>query len=117
MAPELPSDLLVHACTNPHSEEDCVKAHLHNGNIDSALSHVYHNARLDPENFLDGPLSWNPATRLRQMLARPGIIVCTTSFKEHIELIFRRLLLVFVMALAPVVHWKQASSAYIRGLS
>ena len=35
----------------------------------------YYNARLDPKNFLEGPLSWNPATRLRQMLARPGIVV------------------------------------------
>ncbi len=37
---------------------------------------VYYNARLDPKNFLEGPLSVNPATRLRQMLARPGIVVC-----------------------------------------
>ncbi|KDR75646.1 hypothetical protein GALMADRAFT_68445 [Galerina marginata CBS 339.88] len=36
---------------------------------------VYYNPRLDPKNFLDGPLSSNPATRLRQMLARPGIVV------------------------------------------
>ncbi|KAF8911532.1 oxaloacetate acetylhydrolase [Gymnopilus junonius] len=36
---------------------------------------VYHNPRLDPKNFLEGPLSINPATRLRQMLARPGIVV------------------------------------------
>ncbi|PPQ68043.1 hypothetical protein CVT25_014504 [Psilocybe cyanescens] len=36
---------------------------------------VYYNARLDPKNFLDGPLSSNPATRLRQMLARPGIVI------------------------------------------
>jgi hypothetical protein len=36
---------------------------------------VYYNPRLDPQNYLDGPLSWNPATRLRQMLARPGIVV------------------------------------------
>lgn len=36
---------------------------------------VYYNARLDPKNFLEGPLSLNPATRLRQMLARPGIVV------------------------------------------
>lgn len=36
---------------------------------------VYYNARLDPKNFLEGPLSWNPSTRLRQMLARPGIVV------------------------------------------
>ncbi|PPQ63025.1 hypothetical protein CVT24_005971 [Panaeolus cyanescens] len=36
---------------------------------------VYYNARLDPKNYLEGPLSSNPATRLRQMLARPGIVV------------------------------------------
>ncbi|KAF9243241.1 Pyruvate/Phosphoenolpyruvate kinase-like domain-containing protein [Melanogaster broomeanus] len=36
---------------------------------------VYYNARLDPKNFLEGPLSWDPATRLRQMLARPGIVI------------------------------------------
>lgn len=36
---------------------------------------VYYNPRLDPKNFLEGPLSLNPATRLRQMLARPGIVV------------------------------------------
>ncbi|KAK0490285.1 oxaloacetate acetylhydrolase [Armillaria novae-zelandiae] len=36
---------------------------------------VYYNARLDPKNFLEGPLSPNPSTRLRQMLARPGIVV------------------------------------------
>jgi hypothetical protein len=35
----------------------------------------YYNPRLDPKNFLEGELSWNPATRLRQMLARPGIVV------------------------------------------
>ncbi|KAL7277780.1 hypothetical protein ACG7TL_008723 [Trametes sanguinea] len=35
----------------------------------------YYNPRFDPKNFLEGPLSWNPATRLRQMLARPGIVV------------------------------------------
>ncbi|KAJ6593421.1 oxaloacetate acetylhydrolase [Mycena capillaripes] len=34
----------------------------------------YYNARLDPSNYMDGPLSTNPATRLRQLLARPGII-------------------------------------------
>ncbi|KAH9485581.1 2,3-dimethylmalate lyase [Psilocybe cubensis] len=36
---------------------------------------VYYNARLDPKNYLEGPLSVNAATRLRQMLARPGIVV------------------------------------------
>ncbi|THG97542.1 hypothetical protein EW026_g4477 [Hermanssonia centrifuga] len=40
-----------------------------------APRNVYYNARLDPKNFLEGPLSLNPATRLRQMLARPGIVV------------------------------------------
>jgi hypothetical protein len=40
---------------------------------------VYYNPRLDPQNYLEGPLSCNPATRLRQMLARPGIVVCITS--------------------------------------
>ncbi|KAF7979052.1 hypothetical protein HWV62_44059 [Athelia sp. TMB] len=47
--------------------------------VDSVLpessSSVYYNARLDPKNYLTGPLSTNPATRLRQMLARPGIVV------------------------------------------
>ncbi|KAJ3973486.1 Pyruvate/Phosphoenolpyruvate kinase-like domain-containing protein [Lentinula raphanica] len=36
---------------------------------------VYYNPRFDPKNFLEGPLSLNPSTRLRQMLARPGIVV------------------------------------------
>ncbi|KAL5532597.1 hypothetical protein ACEPAF_4371 [Sanghuangporus sanghuang] len=36
---------------------------------------VYYNSRLDPKNFVEGPLSPNPATRLRQMLARPGIVI------------------------------------------
>ncbi|KAL0953943.1 hypothetical protein HGRIS_005105 [Hohenbuehelia grisea] len=35
----------------------------------------YYNPRLDPKNYLEGDLSPNPATRLRQMLARPGIVV------------------------------------------
>jgi len=38
-------------------------------------SGVYYNARLDPKNYLEGPLSVHPATRLRQMLARPGIVI------------------------------------------
>ncbi|KLO08956.1 oxaloacetate acetylhydrolase [Schizopora paradoxa] len=38
-------------------------------------SNVYYNPRYDPKNFLEGPLSLDPATRLRQMLARPGIVV------------------------------------------
>lgn len=44
--------------------------------LDSPQDHdAYYNAHLDPKNYLDGPLSSNPATRLRQMLARPGIVV------------------------------------------
>jgi hypothetical protein len=41
----------------------------------AAAAGVYYNARLDPANYMDGPLSCHPATRLRQMLARPGIVV------------------------------------------
>lgn len=40
---------------------------------------VYYNPRLDPKNYLEGPLSPNPSTRLRQMLARPGIVVGISS--------------------------------------
>ncbi|KAG2104026.1 phosphoenolpyruvate pyruvate domain-containing protein [Suillus discolor] len=36
---------------------------------------VYYNPRLDPENFLEGELSPDAATRLRQLLARPGIVI------------------------------------------
>lgn len=46
---------------------------------ESLSSGVYYNPRLDPEHYLEGPLSWNPATRLRQMLARPGIVVSFTA--------------------------------------
>ena len=42
---------------------------------------VYYNARLDPKNFLEGPLSVNASTRLRQMLARPGIVVRHTRLQ------------------------------------
>lgn len=41
----------------------------------SAEPAVYHNPRLNPKNYLEGPLSSYPSTRLRQMLARPGIVV------------------------------------------
>ena len=43
-------------------------------------SDVYYNARLDPKNYLEGPLSPFPSTRLRQMLARPGIVVSSDHF-------------------------------------
>ena len=51
-------------------------AHKPSVTTDSA---VYYNPRLDPKNYLEGPLSHNPATRLRQMLARPGIVVSAAS--------------------------------------
>jgi hypothetical protein len=51
-----------------------VSAHETNGDVPRDPM-VYYNPRLDPKNFLEGPLSLNPATRLRQMLARPGIVV------------------------------------------
>ncbi|KIM40333.1 hypothetical protein M413DRAFT_413984 [Hebeloma cylindrosporum] len=47
----------------------------HARNSTAAKQDVYDNPRLHPKRFLDGPLSKNPATRLRQMLARPGIVV------------------------------------------
>lgn len=47
----------------------------------SLSPNVYYNPRLDPKNFLEGPLSFNPATRLRQMLARPGIVVSILLIK------------------------------------
>lgn len=43
--------------------------------VENIVDHVYCNPRLDAKNYLEGPLSYNPATRLRQMLARPGIVV------------------------------------------
>lgn len=49
---------------------------------------VYYNARLDPQNYLEGPLSWNPATRLRQMLARPGIVVRTCNYARLLPEIY-----------------------------
>lgn len=65
-----------------HEATNGVNAHTNNIADDSdseaessSSSPVYYNARLDPKNFLEGPLSCNPATRLRQMLARPGIVV------------------------------------------
>jgi len=53
--------------------------HHHARTLTAIKRDVYDNPRLDPKRFLDGPLSDNPATRLRQMLARPGIVVRTSS--------------------------------------
>lgn len=52
---------------------------------DAPAPGVYYNARLDPKNYLEGPLSLNPATRLRQMLARPGIVVRLTALLRQYE--------------------------------
>jgi hypothetical protein len=63
--------------------------------VAAATAGVYYNARLDPANYMDGPLSCHPATRLRQMLARPGIVV-GVSWQFHViycSLDFCRLLL------------------------
>ncbi|KZT05334.1 phosphoenolpyruvate pyruvate domain-containing protein [Laetiporus sulphureus 93-53] len=61
--------------TTEHVEQASVpapQAPLSNGFVENG---AYYNARLDPKNYLEGPLSSNPATRLRQMLARPGIVI------------------------------------------
>ena len=79
---------------------------------------VYYYARLDPKNYLEGPLSLNPATRLRQMLARPGIVVRTLSLFPHLNIDGSyRSLPVSVTVSAPGVHLKQASLVYTRGTS
>jgi len=41
---------------------------------DWMVNGVYNNPRLDPKNYLEGELSDSATTRLRQMLARPGIV-------------------------------------------
>ncbi len=80
----------------------------------------YYNPRLDPKNFLEGPLSWNPATRLRQMLARPGIVVCVhRSFMYNGSTVTDRgsyrLPLESAMASVHAVLWKPDSTACTRG--
>lgn len=50
--------------------------------IEAHRRDVYYNPRLDPKNYLEGPLAPNPSTRLRQMLARPGIIVGTSALSK-----------------------------------
>jgi hypothetical protein len=78
---------------------------------------VYDNPRLHPRNFLHGPLSHNPATRLRQMLARPGIVVSTYSYIDPIHIADPdvRLRPVSAMALVYAVLWKLVSRVSIRG--
>jgi len=52
-----------------------IQSREHNSESDVVQVEAYYNPHLDPKRYLDGPLSNNAATRLRQMLARPGIIV------------------------------------------
>ena len=81
-----------------------------------AERNVYYNPRLDPKNFLEGPLSLNPSTRLRQMLARPGIVVSITPhlLLSYVLRSLLRSLLEFVTALARAAHWRLASTACTR---
>lgn len=67
---------------------------------------VYDNPRLHPRNFLHGPLSHNPATRLRQMLARPGIVVSSYHLTDPscVPNPVTRWPLVFAMASAYAAH-------------
>jgi hypothetical protein len=77
MAPGInfsPADATHETLTPPNTYEPVESAPK-----ESLSSGVYYNPRLDPENYLEGPLSWNSATRLRQMLARPGIVVGITA--------------------------------------
>lgn len=70
---------------------------------------IYYNPRLDPKKYLEGPLSWNAATRLRQMLARPGIVVAPgvcdgISARCAIEAGFDCMYQRFVLRFLPHMH-------------
>jgi len=73
--PPADATVLVHETLAPPTTYEPVEGAAQG----SLSSGVYYNPRLDPKNYLEGPLSWNPATRLRQMLARPGIVVGFTA--------------------------------------
>ena len=77
---------------------------------------VYVNPRLDPKNYLEGELSVNPATRLRQMLARPGIVVSIHSSRNdrRVNEIFHRSHRVSATGLAHVVLSRLVSLACTR---
>lgn len=76
----------------------------------------YHNPRLDPKNFLEGPLSTNASTRLRQMLARPGIVVRPLTITiAPILTRFIRSRLVFAMASVRAARLKLVLTASIKG--
>ncbi|PPQ63027.1 hypothetical protein CVT24_005973 [Panaeolus cyanescens] len=73
MAPAL--DYFSKAADRHISEASPALTEMPRPDIQTPDDDVYYNPRLDPKNFLEGPLSDQPATRLRQMLARPGIVV------------------------------------------
>ena len=90
--------------------------------VDSVLpessSGIYYNPRLDPKNYLSGPLSSNPATRLRQMLARPGIVVSTLPLLADFSETYCHYRLHPASAMVSVlgVPSKQDSIACIKGM-
>ncbi|KAF5322144.1 hypothetical protein D9619_001656 [Psilocybe cf. subviscida] len=71
---KLPSTEDNTPAADPTESPDTSSSTSREGSVE-ATEKPYYNARLDPSNYLEGPLSTNPATRLRQLLARPGIIV------------------------------------------
>ena len=77
----------------------------------------YYNPRLDLKNYLDGPLSDIPATRLRQMLARPGIIVrpFLTGDCHGLILATHRSPPEFATESVLAALWRPALNACIRG--
>ena len=101
-------------CTNP-SHSLSKGLHRHDGSDIQSDDYVYYNPRLDPANFLEGPLSINPATRLRQMLARPGIVVRLCRLFKNMVLISFRSLLVSVMGSVRDARWKPVSIACTKG--
>ena len=78
----------------------------------------YYNARLDPKNYLEGPLSHNAATRLRQMLARPGIVVSIglrSRLFLQLKMFMNRLLLASVMESVLELPSRPGSTACTKG--
>lgn len=117
-------DAVVETAELASDEEESIPApsngHVNGDSEPPRDPNVYYNARLDPKNFLEGPLSHDPCTRLRQMLARPGIVVRTSYLWPHWKHCLNfwgnlRLLPAFVMVSAPVVHSKPASIACTKG--
>jgi hypothetical protein len=116
MSPAL--DYFTNAFTHSHNDRTCCHGVADSRPLDSVCpSHrnVYYNPRLDPANFLEGPLSSNPATRLRQMLARPGIIVRVIFLLVLVANYTCRSLLVSAMVSVRGAHWRPVLLVYIKG--